>query len=102
MPPDILFISKLPQRLSFWETPRRCGIDNIVRGKFFSLNLSGCGQAISRHPAPFVKGSALMRIFAVTKIRNLLEIHEDIWRQIDVVADPRKVLRDLRIISGGF
>ena len=42
-----------------------------------------------------------MRIFAVTKIRNLLEIHEDIWRQIAVVADSRKVLRDLRIISGG-
>ena len=42
-----------------------------------------------------------MRVLTVTKIRNLFEIHEDVWREITVAADSGKMLANLAVVPCG-
>ena len=42
-----------------------------------------------------------MRVLSITQVHHLLEVHEDVGREIAFLAYFRQVLRDLAVVAGG-
>src|SRR5215510_10346916 len=83
------------------EAPGSVEVDDVVIRQFLALKLLCRSYAKRGLSAPTIESSALMWIFAISKVHDLFKIHKDIWRKISGAADIGQVLSDLAVVPRG-